>query len=36
MGQTGRGLIDCKYKRERWNSAEKTASKGSKINTDLI
>ena len=36
MGITGHGQISQKFKGERCNSAEKTASRGNKINTNLI
>ena len=36
MGQTGHGKIGLKLKGERCNRENKTASKGSNINTDLI
>ena len=36
MGLTGHGKIGCKLKGTCCNSKNKTASKGSKINTDLI
>ena len=34
MGQTGHGKIDHMLKVERFNSKEKSASKGININTD--
>ena len=36
MGKTGYGQIGHKFKGGRWNSAEKTASQVSQINTDSI
>ena len=36
MGQTGYGFVGRKYKGYRYNTEDKTASKGSEIDTDLI
>ena len=36
MGWTGHGQIGCKFKGSRFNSSDKTDSKGSNINTDFI